>query len=270
MNATQLRESLENHYGRQLRITTNHSKLMIGQLNLTIPFKGRNPLINGAQDLFQKRREMKAGGNLDRNLHPIAMIGGCPGIGKTRALIEMGNALKEFVEISGRHLVNIAISYNNGNPPTYENEMTSPTGLFRAFDLRVLYFTFFADEESSYNGKETESYNGFNEFAKQFPTKILEQLTALLIIDLIYLIISEELQVEYERISVFIAVDELNYLLPSDYNDSREGRALLRNTIIEFGAMQLPKKANQFVSLVLSLELYSILSNKCLLNHLTL
>ena len=74
---------LQEHYNFE-PVQPSH---LISGFRRSIPFQGRDELINATQQLFNARWENRS--TRDRVAHRIGIIGGCSGVGKSRALIKI-------------------------------------------------------------------------------------------------------------------------------------------------------------------------------------
>ena len=207
---------------------------LISNFGLSIPLQGREDLLDVTKDLYDERwrnRETR-----DRNSHKIGLIGGCSGIGKSRALIEIASSIPQW-KGSQQWSFEIVISYNNGNPPEIDRRLFShdsgrksaPTALA----LRILYFSFVA-------GKTGDAFRkSFESFVHSFPQDLIEMITPQIAIKAITLHLREVHG--HANGVIYIGLDEVNYLLDSDYDGEVKQRGFLKDTIIALGgAMLMP------------------------------
>lgn len=135
---------------------------LIGSLGFDFPMCGRDHATNLAFELLDKRFANKH--STDRNLHPIAVIAGSPGMGKTRLTIELPNILNSYIEQREYNInkfIPIIFTYNNGNPLC---DLDYSLPIQRALSLRVLHAF----------SKTSES---FVDFAHSVPKSLLSNIT---------------------------------------------------------------------------------------------
>ena len=101
----------------------------------------------------------------DRKQHPIGVVGGAPGVGKTRALKELIQLTQTFAAEKGiPWFAPVIIIYNDGQPPDIDQTLVNDGA---ALALRILYFAFRHDLRGA----------TFKTFVKQVPAVIIFQLT---------------------------------------------------------------------------------------------
>ena len=123
---------------------------LISNFGLSIPLLGREDLLNVANNLYNVRWENRE--TRDRNCHKMGVIGGCSGMGKSRALIEIARSIPQWKK-NEQWSFELVISYNNGNPPHIDrylfDKIRGRTCAPTALSLRILATTEFA---SNWNG----------------------------------------------------------------------------------------------------------------------
>ncbi|CAG8493164.1 15402_t:CDS:2 [Funneliformis caledonium] len=78
--------------------------------------------------------------NIDCNCHPVGLVTGVPGIGKSRLLIECVNHIRKSFPGFLKDLVDlIIVSYNNGNTPS---DLNLQLGAEKSLSLQLLHFAF--------------------------------------------------------------------------------------------------------------------------------
>ena len=206
---------------------------LISNFGLSIPLLGREDLLNVANNLYNVRWENRE--TRDRNCHKIGVIGGCSGMGKSRALIEIARSIPQWKK-NEQWSFELVISYNNGNPPHIDRYLfdkirgrsCAPTAL----SLRILFFSFVA-------GKKC--LTSFECFVRMFPENFLNVLTPEFAIQVVTLHLSK--QHGHSNGVIFIGLDEVNYLLDSDYNGEDDKRGFLKETLVALGnVMLIPDK----------------------------
>ena len=211
---------------------------LISGFGCSIPLQGRDELISATQQLYNARWENRS--TRDRVAHRIGVIGGCNGVGKSRALIKIAESMKDWIK-KDQWSFEIVISYNNGNPPIIDRFISSNAvkSASVGFALRLLYFSFVA-------GKSFEV--SFEKFVRLYPKEILDVLTPELAIEAISLHLSV-LNGHNDGV-IFIGLDEVNYLLDSGYAGEEDKRGFLKDTLIALGsAMLIP---DRFVFVVIA------------------
>ena len=211
--ASRILSHLTDSYLSSYNCPTDPSAL-INEFGLSIPFKGRESLLDAASKVYQARMESR--GNKDRRMHPIGVIGGVSGIGKSRALLELAKEVCKWKK-DDEWIFSVVVSYNNGNPPILDRRMTAS----KAFALRILYFGFVASNPQGVS---------FATFVDNFDSNLKHILEPHDAIDVILL--HQQLHYHSDAGVIFLGVDESNYLLDSDYNGQVEKRSFLRDTMI--------------------------------------
>ena len=211
---------------------------LINDFGYSMPLQGRDELIGAAKQLYDARWENRS--TRDHVPHKIGLIGGCSGIGKSRALIQIAESVKCWIK-RDQWSFEIVITYNNGHFPGTDRSLSrnvsqsASTGLA----LRILYFSFVA-------GKSFKK--SFESFVLRLPKKILEVLTPEIAIETVGYHLSE--LYGHNNGVIFIGLDEANYLVDSDYNGEKDERAFLTATLMALkGAMLLP---DRFVFVVIA------------------
>jgi hypothetical protein len=207
---------------------------LISKFGLSIPLQGREDLLDVTKDLYDERWRNR--GTRDRNSHKIGLVGGCSGIGKSRALIEIARSIPQW-KGSQQWSFEIVISYNNGNPPEIDRRLFSPDSDRRsaptALALRILYFSFVAGKTGN------AFFKSFEDFVHSFPQDLMEMITPQIAIKAITLHL-REVHGHADGV-IYIGLDELNYLLDSDCDGEAKQRRFLKETIIALGgAMLMP------------------------------
>eukprot|EP00981_Chlorochromonas_danica_P008122 scaffold2023_cov149-Ochromonas_danica.AAC.4 len=195
-----------------------------------LPFCGRTQLIESAQNLYKERIENRF--ESDRNRHPFGLIGGCPRLGKTRALVELSKSFGDWVG-KDKWTVGVVISYNNGNPPTIDYSLCQRLAVNarNLFACRILYFAFLAGKSVTH-GKLQRKLS-FEHFLSQIPYEMLKDLSPSLAIDCIISFAEQKLERKSEFLGgIFIGIDEANYLLDPQLGTAEDPKAFLRATLV--------------------------------------
>ena len=82
--------------------------------------QGRDELLQETKKLYDIRWGNQS--TKDRNVHKVGIIGGCSGIGKSRALIEIADST-QYWKTAAEWSFEIVSSNNNGNPPTTDRHL---------------------------------------------------------------------------------------------------------------------------------------------------
>ena len=215
--------------GGELKFGDN--RLFVSRYGL--PLAGRTNLLTSVHNLFEERTKNRS--IIERRSHPVGVIGGCSGIGKTRALVEIGESLKELKSVTvNQWCESIVISYNNGNPPTCDRSLnlgyyaSQSVVANKAFALRLLYFAFVVGQSVRLS---------FESFTTVFPLNLLQTLTTEMSIIAIRRYCSEK-SGKVDGV-LYVGVDEINYLLDDNLR-GKEMRSFLKATMIAFGSIMLP------------------------------
>ena len=145
---------------------------LISDFGLSIPLQGREDWLEMTKDLFDERWKNRS--IRDRNSHKMGLLGGCSGMGKSRALIEIAGSIPQW---KGRQQwsFEIEISYNNGNPPEMDRRIfdrnSGRASASTALALRILYFAFVSGKTGNAFRKSFES------FVYLFPQSLKEVIT---------------------------------------------------------------------------------------------
>lgn len=228
----QVLKYMHEKYANEGELQFGDNRLFVSRYGL--PLAGRTNLLASVKNLFTERTKYRS--IKEQRSHPVGVIGGCSGIGKTRALVEIGESLKEWKSVD-QWCESIVISYNNGNPPTCDQCLnTSKSAIAnKAFALRLLYFAFVV-------GKSVRL--SFESFVAVFPSDLLQTLTTEISIIAIRRYCSEK-SGKVDGV-LYVGVDEINYLL-DDSLRSKEMRSFLKATMIAFGSIMLPIDPNLLV-----------------------
>jgi hypothetical protein len=219
-------------YLRSIRSELNmvDYRMLVTKFGRTLPFVGRERLQESAKYLFDQR--ILKHGESERHSHPVGVIGGCSGIGKTRALVSIADSIHTWAPCDSLWKKEVIISYNNGNPPICDRtlfgmECSQVVIADKAFALRLLFFAFIYNSEPKV---------AFESFAREFPKDLLKKLSAGIALSTI----SNYCCAASGKSNgiLFVGVDEINYLLEKDSADEAKNRSFLKATMVAFaGAM---------------------------------
>lgn len=221
--------------GGELKFGDN--RLFVSRYGL--PLAGRTNLLASVNNLFEERTKNRS--IIERRSHPVGVIGGCSGIGKTRALVEIGESLKELKSVN-QWCESIVISYNNGNPPTCDRSLnlgynaSQSVIANKAFALRLLYFAFVVGQ--------SVRLLSFESFVTVFPSDLLHTLTTEISISTIRRYCSKK-SGKADGL-LYVGVDEINYLLDDNLRGKEIG-SFLKATMIAFGSIMLPMDSSLLV-----------------------
>ena len=195
---------------------------LINEFGYSIPFHGREDLLLETKKLFDFRWQNRT--TRDGTSHKIGIIGGCSGIGKSRALVEIAKSIVKW-KIENQWCFQIVISYNNDNPPILDRLLSSAS---TALAFRILYFSFIAGNKSIHQSFET--------FVNLFPKMLMVGLTPEIAIQAVELHMYE--QCGHSNGVIFIGLDEVDNLLGEEDN-----RSFMKSTLIALkGVMLIPDK----------------------------
>ena len=197
---------------------------LINKFGYSMSLQGRDELLQETKKLYDTRWGNQS--TKDRNVHKVGIIGGCSGIGKSRALIEIANSI-QYWKTAAQWSFEIVISYNNGNPPTTDRRLFESRAS-TALALRLLYYSFVANKKFGIS---------FETFVSSFPRVILDVLTPEIAIEAIGSYMSD--RNGNEDGVIFIGLDEANYLLDPGYTGEEEKRTFLKQTLIALGSIML-------------------------------
>ena len=199
-----------------LRSKTNVEDLSNSPVHVgkSMPFTGRALLIAEARKLYDMRIQNRV--DTDRNRHPIGIVGGASGIGKSRALNELAKEILNWKE-ENEWFFPVQITYNNGNPPFIDRKMEAA----KAFALRILYFAFVDSKP------RLVSFATFVENFQSDLKNIIEPHHAIEVI-----MLYQRSHSQYDNGVIFLGVDESNYLLDADYEGQANKRSFLKETMI--------------------------------------
>ena len=190
---------------------------MIDTIGKTFPYVECIDLIEQLWKKYDKQRSQES---KDRNNFPIPACIGCPGIGKTRFLIESLSYPHHSVQHNFTNYCHILVTFNNGKDPT-TSEISM--GAEKSIAVRLLYRYFI---ETS----DTQKINLKQLFAMLENRKV----TLVEVLTLIRLDIIKQRKLDKNAmVHLAIGVDEFNKLM--DLDTERSSIVFLKNLVTLLG-----------------------------------
>jgi len=144
----------------------NQEAKIIGPFGLQFPLINRESTIKFLQDQIQNHL---LDSSTDRKFHPIPVLAGCPGIGKSRILQELPKILKDTSNY--KEIISILITYQNGNGPT-DYDRKYPVA---AFCWRMLHYYFFGAGEPKIRQFLSNLPNGWSQLSPNRTFQIISE-----------------------------------------------------------------------------------------------
>mmetsp|Transcript_18597 Transcript_18597/g.26959 ORF Transcript_18597/g.26959 Transcript_18597/m.26959 type:complete len:710 (-) Transcript_18597:78-2207(-) len=203
---------------------------LVTEFGRKLPYVGRTDLMKSAKELFLERLEKRT--EFERHSHPVAVVGGCSGIGKTRALVSIAESFPDWISNDSQWTASVIITYNNGNPPICDRTLLGLNAselvtADKAFALRLLYFAFIYG---------TVPIMSFEAFTRKVPPTLFDDLST----DIAVSAISQYCSKKSGKADgiLYIGVDEINYLLDSRGDESAK-RSFLKATMVALGGAMI-------------------------------
>ena len=175
---------------------------LIQTLGFDFPLCGRDKAAILSSELLDERFANKH--LTDRNRHPIAVIAGSPGVGKTRLLLALPGILNSLIEqrkYNMNNFIPIIFTYNNGNP-VCDLDYSLPIDC--VLGLRILHAF-------------SKSPQRFVEFARNVPENVLKSVTLESTLNEIVSYVNENSTINKptkDKIQgVYLGLDEFNRLI---------------------------------------------------------
>ena len=198
---------------------------LINKFGYSMSLQRRDDLLCEAKKLYDTRWGNRSTAN--SCVHRVGIIGGCSGLGRSRALIEIANSIKTW-KTASQWSFEIVISY--GDDQTTDRRLFE-TRASTALALRLLYFSFVSGK----SGKRFQI--SFESFVSSFPRVLLDVLTVEIAIQAIGSHISER-NGSNDGV-IFIGLDDINKLLDRNYTGEEQKNTFLKQTLLALKSVML-------------------------------